>query len=217
MAYGTDMEGVKASDLRVSDLKIYIIPGFIYRAFTRKHSLKDITDYKKVRPMFSVHDMAHLSYVEKYSFISTTPFWSSTAYNDYGGSECLFSHHKLEEKERIEINKSISLYAEQESFKKEMEEFYTVPKDENSLGMDMACVSDSLSGGEEVKLPYSIKVMEESVYIVVEEDFKSFFNKKEVMLDFLRRVLKSAYMVAPVSEVNQTAYFGQYIAALVAK
>jgi hypothetical protein len=62
--------------------------------------------------------------------------------------------------------------------------------------------------------PYRIVLLPGELYIIVEEGFLSRISGKAARLSFFQQVLKAAYAALPISTVNLSVWYRNYVHAL---
>lgn len=205
----------------------FIIPAWIYKAFARKFSLAEIHDYGKLRQVASLQDVASLCVTNAHLMtepevrrttvsgendsVYTTPPFKLHGGGDAIGAPC------LTDEEYSEYKASILLYERDESFRRTVMARYRDLKDGMSNCVEASPIGyqpDRLEGTDPASLGYRIEVVNDSLYIIVEEGFLSRIADDAARLTFLQRVLKAAYAALPISAVNQTVWYRYYVRAL---
>lgn len=208
------------------DLKIFILPAWIYRAFSRHHSLADIHDYSKLRQTASLQDIATLTVTNSYlceesevragsvhQVATTGSFFKlyEQGYADNLDIPC------LTDDEYSEYKASVTFYEKDESFRRTVMARY---RDSDDLGnavcsdLDIAFVPGVDPGKDPKSLGYRIEYLKGSLYIIVEEGFLSRIAGKAARLTFFQQVLKAAYAALPISTVNRSVWYRNYVHAL---
>lgn len=180
---------------------VHLVPKWIFDSFKRHNNLVDIRSYQKLRQAASLVDLAHLEIVRQ-KLLSKV--FAGTATYTYVNP--LYEVNTLGETELIEHEASVG---------------YLV-----SMNSEQESVMHRLEGVEEEEVaednvnkpkPYEIIADTKAVFVVVDEGFIRHMGDAVNRIDFLTRVLKSAYGVAPVSEVNGCCFYRLYLDALVAR
>lgn len=199
-------------------LSIFILPSWIYQAFTSKFSLNEIHEYAKLRQVASLEDLAHLEILRRFSVCK-----NSVGDCAEGGISS-FIHENWEEgsrqsemtdKEHQEVKVNVNILLQSPGVVEEaLARFKALPKQDNAL----CCDSGGFPQGKtDADIPfYRVVILPNTLYIVVEEGFLSHIEEKAPRLAFLTQVLKSAYAVSPISVVNRSVWYEQYLKALVA-
>lgn len=195
---------------------LFLIPSFASKLISRKYNLRDLSDFSKLKEVFSVYDIATILAMNN-DFLYATPFWNKNVdLPSWDRTDLLINADELPPEDNAFYKATICPYLYSEEFKKNAFRKYLEEKDIS--GNDPVPVRAMETIGKQNKeLPFKIFVVNTSVYIIVEEGFGAFFTSNEVWLDFLKRVLKSSYTVSPLKEVNGYEVYGQYIAAHAAK
>lgn len=184
-------------------VSFFILPDSVYNAFTARHNLIDITDYSKLRSVFSAVDIAELRILRllvanrlgiESSDIST-PTNCETAGEDF-------------DRLNSELLTTIRYYEEDAATISGVESYLAGRSDDE--------VVVAVNGGVDDRVNYRVVYLQNTLYIIVEEGFLSTMANPAKRLAFLSRVLESAYAISPVSAVNRTSWYRQYLAALAA-
>lgn len=200
-------------------LSIFILPAWIYQAFTSKFSLNEIHEYAKLRQVASLEDLAHLEILRRFSISNKSVFTDSGGENIQSfirdnweeGSR----QPEMTDKEHQEVKVNVNILLQSPGVVEEaLARFKALPKQDNAL----CCDSGGFPQGKtDADIPfYRVVILPNTLYIVVEEGFLSHIEEKAPRLAFLTQVLKSAYAVSPISLVNRSVWYEQYLKALVA-
>ena len=205
-------------------LRAFIVPSWIYRAFARKYSLAEIHDYGKVRQMASLQDVGTL--------VVTNNFLTQEKEVRYGSRHepCMGSFFKvknfedramnqpvLTDEQYSEYKASVTLYEQDESFRRTVMARYRDTDGDASECEEVfpaAFVSGASLGIDPKSLGYRIEFVNDSLYIIVEEGFLSRISGKAARLSFFQQVLKAAYAALPISTVNLSVWYRNYVHAL---
>jgi len=196
----------------------FVIPGWIFDAFTRRFSLSEIHEYGKLRQVASIQDVAQLE-------IYVTALFNKGGLGDidcYELSSLIFGSHsridnvdlpKVTEEERIEIQSTLKLLLKSEAARHEaLNRLRNVERGEE--GCLIASLGFPQSSESADQVPYRIITREDCLYIIVEEGFLSHFEGKAARLAFLTQVLKAAYAIYPLEVVNRSVWYSHYVQAL---
>lgn len=199
-----------ASDGEMELLKTYVLPAWIYRAFTAKYNLVEIHDYAKLRDVLSLTDVAHLELLRRH--LVGLPDLSLT---ECFGPECVWEHYgqsivPMSDTHRTEIASSLAYLLNDPQTQAEV--LSRLKPIESECKDTVVAVNDP--GDSEVKSYYRVVLLHGALYIIVEEGFLSHLQGKVERLAFLTEVLKSAYAIAPISVVNRSVWYRQYVMAL---
>ena len=204
----------------------FVIPGWIFDAFTRRFSLSEIHEYGKLRQVASIEDVAQLE-IYANTLFSGVAFQSSGSYGFqdiefYGLSSLIFGDRertdnvdlpKVTEDERHEIQSTLKLFLSSESAKHEaLNRLRSVDEGEACELVSALGFPQSSESAEQV--PYRVVTREDCLYIIVEEGFLSHFEGKAARLAFLTQVLKAAYAIYPLEVVNRSVWYSHYVQAL---
>lgn len=205
-------------------VRIFILPAWIYQSFTAKFSLNEIHEYAKLRQVASINDVAQLEILRdlintgnKISVGDTTPYYDLDSFiRDLGYWRVPLGKYTTEGK--AEIANSVAYYVNDADTKESLISRLTKHEDIYA-GCDVVASgyfpSDSEKRAAEDNKPlYRVAVMNDSLYIIVEEGFLSQMENPANRKAFLTQVLKSAYAIAPVGVVNRSVFYEQYVKAL---
>lgn len=222
MSYGESVASLTSGNNEALVTPSYfVVPSWIFDAFTRRYGLAEIHEYGKLRQVASIEDVAHLEVYRKHLFgqinqqgLGDTEF--------YGISSLVFDQEmrvdsvdlpKITEDERSEIQSTLSILLRSENVKHEALNRLR----EVDLGYG-SCIEASLffpqSGENTKETPYRVVTREDCLYIIVEEGFLSHFEGKAARLAFLTQVLKAAYAIYPLAVVNRSLWYAHYVQAL---
>ena len=205
-------------------LRTFIVPSWIYRAFARKYSLAEIHDYGKIRQMASLQDVGTL--VVTNSFLTQEKeVRNGSRHEPYMHSffkvknfeDRAMNQPVLTDEQYSEYKASVTLYEQDESFRRTvMARYRDTDGDASNCVEELpATLASSASLGVEPKsLGYRIEFVNDSLYIIVEEGFLSRISGKAARLTFFQQVLKAAYAALPISTVNLSAWYRNYVHAL---
>lgn len=205
-------------------MRTFIVPAWIHRAFTRKYSLSEIHDYGKVRQVASIQDIGALVVtncfltqekevrngsrheLDMYSFFNVKNY-DGRAMNQPVPTDEQYSEYKA----------SVALYEQDESFRRTVMARY---RDTDSSASEcievfpLAFVPGVSLGIDPKSLGYRIEFVNDSLYIIVEEGFLSRISGKAARLSFFQQVLKAAYAALPISTVNLSVWYRNYVHAI---
>jgi hypothetical protein len=196
----------------------FVIPGWIFDAFTRRFSLAEIHEYAKLRQVASIQDVAQLE-------IYTNTLFNKAGLKDiefYGLTSLISPDRsrgdsvdlpKVTEDERIEIQSTLNLLVDSESAQHEALNRLRAVDQGEQYALDCA-VGFPQSNESAEQVPYRIITREDCLYIIVEEGFLSHFEGKAARLTFLAQVLKAAYAIYPLEVVNHSVWYSHYVQAL---
>ena len=210
-----------------SCLQIFLLPSWIFNAFTAKHNLMEIHNYGKLRGVVSVTDLAHLEVIRTSLFKKSQiahlnekdlGYTLRSLVNDgyyFSVSEA------LTESQRAEIEGTVNyLTMQPEVIEEAISRLKKV--ESNELGCEAIAACDNywklLDSKTESEEPlYRIVNSQDKLYIIVEEGFLSQLENKVNLKAFLTQVLKSAYAIAPIPVVNSSLWYMQYLNVLADK
>ena len=209
--------GEEAPESVAEGVKIFLLPSWVYSAFTSKFSLNEIHTYSKLRQVLGLEDVAHLEVVRK-EVLKALFTAESDAYSVYAESFLCPHSNELTEDERKEVQVSVDLMVKTPSVVKEALDRLRLLPDSGALceAADRATSIEESQAQSETKLPCRIVVMNQSLYILVEEGFLSSLEGGKHRLIFLTQVLKAAYAIFPIRVVNRSVWYPLYIRALAA-
>jgi len=196
----------------------FVIPDWIFDAFTRRFSLAEIHEYAKLRQVASIQDVAQLE-------IYTNTLFNKAGLKDiefYGLTSLITPDRsrgdsvdlpKVTEDERIEIQSTLNLLVDSESAQHEALNRLRAVDQGEQYALDCA-VGFPQSNESAEQVPYRIITREDCLYIIVEEGFLSHFEGKAARLTFLAQVLKAAYAIYPLEVVNRSVWYSHYVQAL---
>lgn len=205
-------------------LRTFIVPSWIYRAFARKYSLAEIHDYGKIRQMASLQDVGTL--VVTNSFLTQEKeVRNGSRHEPYMHSffkvknfeDRAMNQPVLTDEQYSEYKASVTLYEQDESFRRTVMARYRDTDDDGSECVEVfpSTLASSASLSVEPKsLGYRIEFVNDSLYIIVEEGFLSRISGKAARLTFFQQVLKAAYAALPISTVNLSVWYRNYVHAL---
>lgn len=211
-----DNYGLVSDDTR--ELKLFILPQWIYQAFTAKFNLVEIHEYAKLRQVVSALDVAHLEILRSKLF--ERAFKDQPGFGYYDVDSFIERSYKntakqpvLTEQDESEIRTTIRYLLNDETTVKDALSRFKKIEDN---GVDCIACGSSFPTLPETqdKVPYRVVLLQDTLYIIVEEGFLSFIEGETERLAFLTQVLKSAYAVAPIQIVNRSVWYRQYLDAL---
>ena len=205
-------------------LRTFIVPSWIYRAFARKYSLAEIHDYGKIRQMASLQDVGTLVVTNTF-LTQEKEVRNGSRHEPYMHSffkvknfeDRVMSQPVLTDEQYSEYKASVTLYEQDESFRRTVMARYRDTDGDalNCVEELPATLASSASLGVEPKsLGYRIEFVNDSLYIIVEEGFLSRISGKAARLTFFQQVLKAAYAALPISTVNLSVWYRNYVHAL---
>ena len=200
-------------------LDVYVLPAWIYRIFTSKFNLMEIHDYGKLRQVASLEDVAHLE-ILRLRLFGQKAFLdkSNVSISDIGSfiekaSYSVGDRPRFTEEEAKEISSTIKYMCQDERVVKEaLNRLKEIPD-----GMDgLSWVSSDFPVKQKDDSPcfYKIVCVASTLYIIVEEGFLSRIAGKAARLTFFQQVLKAAYAALPISTVNRSVWYRNYVHAL---
>lgn len=216
----TSQEGYK------EDIPVYVLPRWVYDAAVSKFNLLEIHQYKNLRSILSVSDLAQLEIIRMYLFDKCLSnkgqpvMYSLQSFvhnvGNFPGKLVMTAEEQQEVKNTVfPLMESKALQEETFSRLKTLEDLN--PKGSHSDDVVSGPCSFPTKEQLDKKVPYSITCLEGSLYIIVEEGFLSHLEKAAEKLVFFTHVLKSAYAVASITDVNRTVWYRQYLLALAGK
>lgn len=215
------------SDLEagLNNLTTYVVPAWIYKAFTREFGLADIHDYGKVRKVASLKDVGSLV-VTNCHLLDDSGIWKKTnesswqrdffALKNFEGKVGL-NKPLLTDEEYSEYKSSVSIYEMDESFRKVvMARYRDIDEGGPSAIESLSDLAEEMIEGRSKNdvQGYRVEVVNNSLYIIVEEGFLSRIAGNAARLSFFQQVLKAAYAALPISTVNQSVWYRNYVRAL---
>ena len=202
-----------AEEYTLSPLKVYLLPGSIYRLFTKKYNLMEIHEYGKLRQLVSLRDIAMLNVLAKKFLVSASHSALKKVASSYNGAfSPLFENQAAcSEVEFAEQQTTVKYLEEDPSFIQEVMNRYTYQEENTSTvcgsSVGVAPVPKEDPG-------YRIVILNNALYIIVEDDFLKKTTKTSQVRGFLTQFLKSAYSILKIQEVNTTAWYRQYLEVL---
>ncbi len=194
-------------------LRVYLLPEWIYRAFTSKYNLVEIHALAKLRDVASALDVAQVAILSQSLF--DQPELRVTESGWFRPSSLVFdakNRQELTEEGRRERDVTVYAYTQDLTIQKALwSRLRDLAGNDNS---EAVALDVSLSPKQELKPPYRIVLLQGELYIIVEEGFLSRISEGNAKAAFFADVLKSAYAVAPISVVNRSVWYRQYVAAL---
>lgn len=202
-------------------LAVYIVPAWIYRAFTSRFNLVDIHNYGKLRSVLSATDLAQLELCQWHVYDKAFPANGMMSGNDLCGSFIGNDHRNtttITEEEQREARSTIRFLMDDPSVLTGlMERLCPTPvPDEDCYPVECSNPIPVETNKTEASVPYRVVLLNDSLYIHMEEGALSYLKGKAEKLTFLTQVLKSAYAIAPIRVVNSSGWYQQYLAALAA-
>lgn len=205
-------------------LRTFIVPSWIYRAFARKYSLAEIHDYGKIRQMASLQDVGTLVVTNTF-LTQEKEVRNGSRHEPYMHSffkvknfeDRAMNQPVLTDEQYSEYKASVTLYEQDESFRRTVMARYrdTDGDASNCVEKSPPTLASSASLVVEPKsLGYRIEFVNDSLYIIVEEGFLSRISGKAARLTFFQQVLKAAYAALPISTVNLSVWYRNYVHAL---
>lgn len=199
-------------------LRVYLLPEWIYRAFTSKYNLVEIHALAKLRDVASALDVAQVAILSQSLF--DQPELRETESGWFRPSSLVFdakNRQELTEEGRRERDVTVYAYTQDLTIQKALwSRLRDLAGNDNSeaVALDVTPSNVSLSTKQELKPTYRIVLLQGELYIIVEEGFLSRISERNAKAVFFADVLKSAYAVAPISVVNRSVWYRQYVAAL---
>lgn len=202
-----------AQESTLSPLKVYLLPNSIYMLFTKKYNLMEIHEYGKLRQLVSVRDIAMLNVLAEKLLANASHSALKKLDANYDSSVSFLFENKAEgsEAEFAERQSTVKYLETDPSFIQEVMNRYMYREENESIGCDCA--------GGVVPLPkedpgYRIVILNNALYIIVEDDFLKKTAKTPQVRAFLTQFLKSAYSILKIQEVNATPWYRQYLEVL---
>jgi len=207
------------------EMVLYILPVWVYKAFTSKYSLGEMQEYNKLRQILPLEDVAHLEILRNHALKSIK---GNGGVDYFCGELRSFIYPSYYEGETnkaqstanyAEIRSSVNLLVDTPSVVNEaMGRLKVVSRDDECVAVSGYGSLATSNPATEVadKLPCRIVALNSTLYIIVEEGFLSYLEKSAGRLAFLSQVLKAAYAVFPVRMVNSSMWYQQYLRALAA-
>ena len=205
-------------------LRTFIVPSWIYRAFARNYSLAEIHDYGKIRQMASLQDVGTL--VVTNSFLTQEKeVRNGSRHEPYMDSffkvknfeDRAMNQPVLTDEQYSEYKASVTLYEQDESFRRTVMARYRDTDGDASICVEKLPPTLASSASlvvEPKSLGYRIEFVNDSLFIIVEEGFLSRISGKAARLTFFQQVLKAAYAALPISTVNLSVWYRNYVHAL---
>ena len=206
--------GAEPTESTAQGMKVYLLPSWVYSAFTAKFSLNEIHTYAKLRQVLGLEDVAHLEIIRQKVLKAIVTTEDYTPY-----AESFTNPHSAEmtAEERMEVKVSVEPMVGTPSIIKEaLGRLRALP---DSCDGDVVCcatTAEESAAQNEVKLPCRIIVMNQALYILMGEGFLSSLEGGKHSLTFLTQVLKAAYAIFPIRMVNRSVWYPLYIRALAA-
>lgn len=192
----------------------YVLSESVYHAFVQRYSLNEIHDYEKLRKVASLQDMAQLELLRD-RLLQNKPQegyrWGATPWgltSPIVGVENF--HPRLSEDQRRELDQVRQYLVADPRLIQEMASLYWAVKDPEQCEV----ICDASARSKAPDLPYEVIKGPSSIYIVVREGCFTFIEPKPARLAFLVQVLKAAYTLYPISQVNRTQWYNEYVSVL---
>lgn len=206
----------------VKSLPIFLIPSWIFSAFTARHNLQDIHQYSKLRQIFSLSDLAAISILTRHLLPKylqkVTDGDCSSGFTDLLGKNCYWGESSeinaliATPEEWTEIESNLRFMVGDQRIEKET--LSRLEKPPKSYECEAVSLSSSIGEAEKTKVPYSVIVLPRAVYVSVEEGFLSHLAQKEDRKKFFTTVLKAGYSVCPIPVVHESSLYSQYLNTL---
>ena len=196
-------------------MRIYALQSESAQAFMARYPLSDLFDFTKVREVLSLEDVARVEILRtKMSRLLT---------NDSGCDYMLESFITLPKEFTVnrtvqnmnEITGSVNLLVQTPALHADVDAYLKPSDDDARLGCEPICATSATSEEGQINHPRII-ILNDAIYILVEEGFGRDLDKPGKRLAFLSRLLKSAYAIYPVQMVNGSQWYKQYLRALAA-
>lgn len=210
----------------LEDFQTYIVPEWIFQAVVKKGSIADLHDYSKLRQAVSVSDVAALEAVRLIveNDLADIAVWGTSSFTT---NLCInipadvIDNPKLTPQGVAEIMSTVvpisrdpKFIAETKNRLRTKAELFPDSRGNSALECRGTPVVDVAVSPEE--LPYRVVLHNRTLYIRVKEGFLSHLEGRKERLVFLSHVLKSAYSVAPLTQVNNTCWYSAYLKTLAA-
>lgn len=184
-------------------LHVYVLSETIFRAFMSRYSLSEIHEYEKLRKVASMEDIAILEQLRRII---------SFNYENMGDSIIgLFGycgiHPTMTEEQEKEYKMISRSYVDRPEFKARVMRLFK-PMNTDS--------PEAIPEGYVPPKSYRILSGPNSIYIVVGEGVLDSLNTQPFQHQFLKDLLKEAYGVASLCQVNKTAWYRQYVKTMLA-
>lgn len=201
-------------------VRIYALPAWIYKSFTAKYPLSEIHTYGKLREVASIVDVAQINILtnmlECDGHFSVAKTAGDRMYYPLDSviesSFWKVKRNTVTDEERAEIVGTVCFYTNDAGVKASLVDRLKVHDD--GMALCEASFGFPLQAEEPESTPFKVVVLNNSLYIIVEEGFLSYMENLGNRKAFLTQVLKSAYAVAPVGIVNRSVFYEQYVKAL---
>lgn len=187
---------------------VYVCKKAFFDRVSKELSIEKLADYSSLRRYLSLEDMAFQ--LAMWRLVSNKL------------DICLdnFALYRIAtDGELVEYNNSIQPFSLDPLLIKQVEYFL-----KPSLLSEKSSEIDSIysypgsflnkEDSDDIKVPYRVVTFGTSLYILVEEGFLDHLSDKLNVLKFYTEVLKAAYSVATINDVNQSPWFEQYLKAL---
>ena len=216
-------ETPEVNDPQRSYLKIYILPNWILEAFASKYNLVEIHKYGKLRSVASLIDLAELEVLRNSVFPKAMVNHLDDVSFEYSIASLVYEHlhssdaeNQLTEKQKNEIMATVNLLKDQPETIANLTQ--RLIKSE-TFGNEVCLAGDNFwalthAKPAQEKDLYRVISCQDKLYIIVEEGFLSQVKDQVKLKAFLTTVLKSAYAIAPVSIVNRSLWYRQYLNVL---
>lgn len=191
--------------------QLYLLSSSLFQAVSRSFSLPQIHQYKTLREIASLHDIAELEVLRNHLF---------KGFNFYGLGQANF--FPVIDSQQAECQMSREDALEYEGFLKaklddtgEIQNILSVyrnEKESNEHGLTCEPVFGELAS--KPLPPYQVVTSPARVYIVVGEEFLPFLSSVDNLLQFSKDVLKASYTLFSFHQVNQSLWYRLYVKAL---
>ena len=198
--YGLAASG---SCIRQHETQIVCVPYWIVRAFERaKYSLAECGDYQNTRKILSLNDMLDWQYLnDKFTYkTEKTSSWTERFSSIY--LEQLFTNMTAEDKREYGGVIVPNTFSEWGKTGGDLE------KDPTAVNLRLRLSQPEKS--HESK-GYRIDVIQNTIWVILEEDFFTQLKKPDIPLIFISDLLKNCYIHMSVPEVSSLSVFRTYL------
>lgn len=170
-------------------LKSIFVPGWVYRGVIRnKHAATDLSNYRVLRSILSIDDMAEFFYVNDRLKINSMYLSDRTLISNFSG---------LSPEESHEIYNSVLPLSGSEQTASSVKNRLT------DLSEEMKLLSD--------RRDYEFVLVDNTIYIILNEGFLSMCEDKAKRFEFITQLLKKCYFMTSIADVSKMAIFKAYV------
>lgn len=173
----------------LTPMRTIVVPGWIQRALLRnKLNTIDLLDYRKVRQVLSLDDMAEWFYMNdrfEINKVRLSNTYLETAWHSFSPTD------------QLEVRNSVLPLSGSEEIA-------------SSANHRLTAKTDNISnpvGNQN----YQFIRIENNLYVVLSEGFMTTMQDQAEMLDFVKKYLKECYAMVSVADVSKLSIFELYM------